>query len=251
MDLILDIGNFRVKGALFEEERVVDLFSIPPEMERLRDLLSRAPITNTLISSVNKSVEEDTQTLFSSLNIPFNLLDFSSLKVRLDVDEPEQVGHDRIANIYGALFHFPYNDCIVVDIGTAVTFDYIGSNGSYLGGAIYPGIDIGAQALHEYTSLLPKVEAVKPPSPVAKTTETHIQSGLYWGLLGAIERIAFEMRTLSKTPSDVKIIATGGAIKNPNLPDLSRELSDLVDLIDPALTLVGIHEIMKEKKQDV
>ncbi len=246
MDLVLDLGNFRLKGAFFDGDRVVSHFRTPYDMSELKGILSSVKSDATLISSVNREGEAKVKALFDELNLPFNLLDFSKVKVVLDVDEPEQVGHDRIANVYGALYHFPQNDCVVVDIGTAVTFDYAACNGHYLGGAIYPGVDIGAKALAQYTSLLPEVKIVKPESPIAKTTETHIQGGLYWGLLGAVERITFEMRRLAPSPSDVKVIATGGLIAS--VEQLTQDLSDIVDLIDPALTLIGLHEIMKEKK---
>lgn len=250
MDLVLDIGNFRVKGAFFEGDRVVSQFSVPYDMTVLKGILSAYKSDATLISSVNRTAEAQIRDLFIQLNLPFNLLNFSNLVVKLEVDEPEQVGHDRIANVYGALYHFPQNDCVVIDLGTAVTFDYVGCNGSYLGGAIYPGVDISTKALAQYTNLLPEVEIEKPPFPVAKTTKTHIQSGLYWGLLGAIERITFEMRALSPNPSDVRVIATGGFLRR-GLADFPQDLGDIVDLIDPALTLIGLHEIMKEKKRNV
>lgn len=247
MDLVLDIGNFRVKGAFFDGDQVIESFVIRPEKEHLEKALEGKRADDVLISSVNTEIEPMVREVLASQGFSYNVLDFSTGKVVLDVDEPESVGHDRIANVYGALFHFPQNDCIVVDLGTAVTFDYAGCDGRYLGGAIYPGMDIGAKALAQYTSKLPEVKTIKPPVPIAKTTETHIQSGLYWGLLGAIERITFEMRSTSQNPSNVKIIATGGLLKEINIEDLS----DLIDLIEPQLTLIGIHEIMKEKKKDV
>ncbi|NGX26353.1 MAG: Type III pantothenate kinase [Chlamydiae bacterium] len=247
MDLVLDIGNFRVKGAFFDGDQVIDSFVTRPEKEQLEKALEGKRADDVLISSVNTEMEPMAREVLASQGFSYNVLDFSTVKVVLDVDEPEAVGHDRIANVYGALFHFSQNDCIVVDLGTAVTFDYASCDGRYLGGAIYPGMDIGTKALAQYTSKLPEVKTVKPPVPIAKTTETHIQSGLYWGLLGAIERITFEMRSTSQNPSNVKIIATGGLLKEINIEDLS----DLIDLIEPQLTLIGIHEIMKEKKKDV
>ncbi|NGX40110.1 MAG: Type III pantothenate kinase [Chlamydiae bacterium] len=249
MDLVLDIGNFRIKGALFEEDNIVEFFSFPPEKEALKNQLDGKQITSLLISSVTQKGSSLISEALNELGLPFHLLDFSTVNVKLEVDEPEEVGHDRIANVYGALFRFPQNDCIVVDLGTAVTFDVIGKEGIYLGGAIYPGVDIGAKALGEYTDKLPHVTPKVAPDSVAKTTAGHIQSGLYWGLLGAIERITYEMRSISDNPNNVKVIATGGLLKTFNDIDFTKALSDLVDLIDPALTLIGIHEIMKEQKE--
>lgn len=246
MDLVLDIGNYRLKGAFFEGDQLTDSFAIPLSEEPLHQIFQKKKPDRILISSVNSNFEPGARRVVESFGLVFRFLDFSKVKVALEVDEPDQVGHDRIANVYGALFHFPQNDCIVVDLGTAVTFDYVACSGKYLGGAIYPGIDIGALALAAYTNKLPKVEVAKPPFAIAKTTKTHIQSGLYWGLLGAIERITFEMRSTSENPSNVKVLATGGLLQREQLEDFVEDLSDLVDLIDPQLTLIGIHEIMKE-----
>lgn len=245
MDLVLDIGNYRIKGAFFQESALVESFALPCRMEELKKKLEGRTFEHTLISSVNDPIEKAVHALFSSLQLPYQLLDFSKVKVILDVEEPEAVGHDRIANVYGALFHFSQNDCIVVDIGTAVTFDLLTRQGHYLGGAIYPGMEIGAKGLAAYTNKLPEVQAVRPPSPLGKTTITHIQSGLYWGLLGAIERIVSELRMTAPNPSAIKVIATGGATTNQ---DFVKDLSDLVDLIDPQLTIIGLHEILKEFK---
>lgn len=247
MDLVLDIGNFRLKGAFFEGDQVKSPFVLPLEMGALKQVLEGKAIEATLISSVNDQVEPQVKALFDNMGFPYRLLDFSTMKVKLDVDEPEALGHDRIANVYGALTRFPQNNCVVVDLGTAVTFDFVGCEGCYLGGAIYPGIDIGAKALAEYTDKLPEVPCVRPETAVAKTTETHIQSGLYWGLLGAVERLIFEMRQSVDSPSDVKVIATGGLFRTLQDENFTADISDLVDLIDPMLTLVGLHEIMKEK----
>ena len=242
MDLVLDIGNFRMKGAFFEGDEVMSPFVLPLEVEALKHVLENKQIERTLVSSVNDSFEGEVKK-----TLDYELLDFSKVKVKLDVDEPQSLGHDRIANVYGALSHFPQNNCVVVDLGTAVTFDFVGCNGCYLGGAIYPGIDIGAKALAEYTDKLPLVSCARPETAVAKTTETHIQAGLYWGLLGAVERLTFEMRQSVESPSDVKVIATGGLFRQLQGEKFAQDMSDLVDLIDPLLTLIGLHEIMKEK----
>ncbi len=246
MDLILDIGNFRIKGASFQDDEITGYFSIGSSASELERVLEGKTFDRCLISSVNAGAKQIVEQTLKQKNIPFDLLDYSTVKIKLDVEDPASVGHDRIANVYGALFRFPQNDCIVVDMGTAVTFDYVGSNGSFLGGAIYPGVDIGAKALASYTDKLPEVPMEIPEAPIGKTTETNIQSGLYYGLLGAIERVTFEMRRSAENPSNVKVIATGGLLTRLG-EDFVSDLGEIVDLIDPALTLIGIHEILKEK----
>lgn len=250
MDLVVDIGNFRTKCALFEGDALAEFFILPKDATELKRRLEVRKIDRALISSVNAPVEKEVSSILDALKVPYQLLDYSKLKVVLDVEEPQAVGHDRIANVYGALFRFPQNDCIVVDIGTAVTFDLIAKEGRYLGGAIYPGLEIGAKGLAKFTDKLPEVPIARPPSALAKTTVSHIQSGLYWGLFGAIERIVSELRQTSPNPSNIKVIATGGATRIgdrcPSDDYFLKDLSDLVDLIDPQLTLNGLHEILKE-----
>ena len=254
-NLVLDIGNFRVKGALFEGDKLVQRWAIschPFSPEQLKGVLKKQRFEQCLISSVNEEVEKQVRQVFKEENLLYIFLNFADVKVKLEVDEPEQLGHDRIANVYGALFRFPRNDCIVVDIGTAVTFDYIGKTGSYLGGTIYPGMELCAKALADYTSKLPLVEMEKPSTPVGKTTKSQIQSGIYYGLLGAIERTISEVRLTNPSPSSIQVIATGGATYVLESEEQSwkaafvEDLEELVDFIDPHLTLVGLHEILKE-----
>src|ERR1700678_564973 len=83
------------------------------------------------------------------------------------------------ASAPGALARFPTNDCIIVDVGTAITLDFVAKEAPYLGGMIYPGADLCAKALAEYTDKLPLISPQKPESALAKTTETHLQSGIY------------------------------------------------------------------------
>ena len=247
MELVLDVGNHRIKGAFFDGDDLTDLFQVTPNGESIRESLQGKSIDRILISSVNEPVRNEVARVLDALQLPHETLDYSTVKLELAVDEPEQIGHDRIANCYGALYRFPQYDCVIVDLGTAVTFDSVTSSGKYLGGAILPGMHISSKALSQYTDRLPEVKIAKPEEGVAKTTETHIQSGLYYGLLGAVERIVFEMRQSHTSPSDVKVLATGGIFTGPLGEDLAADIGDLVDLIDPGLTLIGIHEIMKEK----
>lgn len=245
MTVVIDIGNSRIKGGYFEKDEIKESFSAPHQEagQKLLALLQNKSPTQTLIASVHTATEAVVLEEMKKRNLPFLLLNPSTLALKLDVEEPLAVGQDRIANCYGALARFPLNDCIVVDVGTAITFDYVAKEGIYTGGAILSGPTLCAKALHDYTDKLPLVAISKPSSPLGKTTATHIQSGIYFGLLGAIERISFELAQLSSSPSSVKLLATGGVTQDS---DFAEDLKELVDFIDPHLTLVGLHHILKE-----
>lgn len=248
MDLVIDIGNARIKGGVFEEKKLLYIFALPSfplDINALDRYLDGKPISRALLSSVNGKAEEPIASYFKQKAIPFSFLDTAQIKLILAVEEPEALGHDRIAGAYGALARFPLHDCIVIDIGTAITADFIEKEGRYTGGMIYPGAHLCAKALADYTDKLPLIAPSKPLSPLAKTTKTHIESGIYYGQLGAIERMIDALRMTSSTPSSIKVIATGGATEDPLL-SLQEDLSELVDLIDPHLTLIGMREIFFE-----
>lgn len=251
LDLVIDIGNSHIKGAIFQENALVSAFIHPSSSFSTKNFsisLQEKEIQNCLVASVNAAAEKEIIAALQALHIPFQMLDAKKLKIVLDVEEKEEVGADRIANCYGSLFHFPTNDCIIIDIGTSITFDFITKSGHYTGGAIYPGFDISAKALAEHTDRLPYVSIAKPASALGKTTETHIQSGIYYGLLGAVERIIAELKNTHPSPSSVKVLVTGGPTHptNPLSQNLKEDLEEFIDLTDPYLTLVGLHEILKE-----
>ncbi len=245
MDLVLDIGNTSIKGGLFDKGSLIDAFVLSSGEDLSRHLQGK-PIKNVLVSSVHSKAEEAVKTSLEQQKINYLFLDYTKLKLALEVDEPDQLGHDRIANAYGALARFPLNDCIVIDIGTAITADFVAKEGRYLGGMIYPGLTLCAKALADYTDKLPLVSVKKPASALAKTTETHLQGGIYYGQLGAIERMIAELIMSAVSPSCVKVIATGGATRIAELADFTEDLKELVDAIDPNLTLLGLHEILTE-----
>jgi type III pantothenate kinase len=259
---IIDIGNSCIKIAFFQNDTLIKTFSFDHSKlttNEVQDVLSGFKVKSAFVASVNEKIEQTLCDILDHLCIPYDNLDISQLSLTFSVQEPSAVGHDRIANVYGALHHFPTSDCLIVDIGTAVTFDFVTKEGNYLGGAIYPGCDISAKALSTFTDKLPLANIVKPSSPLGKTTIEHIQSGIYYGLLGAIERILDEIRSTSLSPSSIKILATGGAtrIENTAICEAKRaftdDLKDLVDFINPHLTLLGLYEIFKEhlsKKQE-
>jgi type III pantothenate kinase len=154
-------------------------------------------------------------------------------------EAPREVGADRIVNAVAA-FELYGGPCIVVDFGTATTFDAISARGEYLGGAICPGITISAEALFQRAAKLPRVDIARPKMVIGRTTVTSMQAGLYYGYLGLVEGLVARMRDeLGGSP---QVIATGGQA------GLLLAGSSLVDHLDPWLTLIGLR-ILYERNQ--
>jgi type III pantothenate kinase len=149
-------------------------------------------------------------------------------------DNPAEVGADRIVNSVAAFEKYG-GPCIVVDFGTATTFDVVSLKGEYLGGVITPGIGISADALFEHTARLPRVDIRKPTRVLATNTVNSLQSGLYYGYLGLIDGIL--ERLMTELGSDVKVVATGG------LASLMGGGSKYIREVDDLLTLEGLRII--------
>src|SRR5271169_6186827 len=149
-------------------------------------------------------------------------------------DNPAEVGADRVVNGVAAFEKYG-GPCIIVDFGTATTFDAVSARGEYLGGVITPGIGISADALFERTARLPRVDIRKPPRVLATNTVNSLQSGLYYGYLGLIDGIL--ERLMAELGSDVKVVATGG------LASLMGGGSKYIREVDDLLTLEGLRII--------
>jgi type III pantothenate kinase len=162
------------------------------------------------------------------------------LPVRNSYRVPSEVGLDRLANAVGAaaLYRLP---AIVVDLGTATTFDLVSVEREYLGGVIMPGPVLMAEALSQRTARLPRVAAVRPQRVVGATTAEALQSGLYWGLVGAIDRLIEGVRA-ELGWSDPTVVATGGDAKA--IVNDSRYLSR----VEPDLTLFGLAEVWRHQR---
>jgi type III pantothenate kinase len=146
-------------------------------------------------------------------------------------ENPAEVGADRVVNGVAAFEKYG-GPCVVVDFGTATTFDAISTKGEYLGGVITPGIGISADALFERTARLPRVDIRKPPRVIGTNTVGSIQSGLYYGYLGLVDSILERM--FAELGPDTKVVATGG------LAALIGEGSKYISVVDDLLTLEGL-----------
>jgi type III pantothenate kinase len=159
------------------------------------------------------------------------------------VDNPAELGADRLVNGVAAFARYG-GPCIVVDFGTATTFDVISAKGEYLGGVIAPGLAISAEALFARAARLSRVDVKKPAKVVGTNTVAHIQSGLYYGYIGLVDGILERMLNETRNPDSPapKIIATGG------LARLVAEDSRFIETIDDMLTLDGLRLIYERNR---
>ena len=154
--------------------------------------------------------------------------------VRIRMDNPREVGADRIANAAAA--HNLYGGPIIItDLGTATTFDTVSREGDYLGGAIAPGIGTAAEALFTQAAMLPRVELSHPKRAIGTNTITAMQSGIVFGYVGLIEGIV--ARIQQELGERAKVVATGG------FAELIAEETAVIDVVNPNLTLIGLRLI--------
>src|SRR5204862_4479445 len=148
--------------------------------------------------------------------------------VRIRYDNPKDVGADRIANALAAYTKYG-GPVVVIDFGTAVTYDAINADGDYLGGAIAPGVEISLDALISQTAMLRRVEPVAPDSVIGRNTVTSIQSGLVWGFVAQVEGMVARM--VKELGGSARVVATGGQA------ELVSALTHVTEKTDPALTV--------------
>jgi len=147
------------------------------------------------------------------------------------IDNPGEVGADRLLNTLAA--HQAYRGpLIVLDFGTATTFDVVDHDGAYLGGVIAPGINLSIEALHQAAARLPRIGIGRPQAVIGRSTVPAMQSGIYWGYVGLVEGLITRIRAECEHP--MKVIATGG------LAPLLAEGTTIIDRVDPDLTLDGL-----------
>lgn len=157
----------------------------------------------------------------------------ADLGMPIHVDNPRELGPDRVVNCIAARHRFkpPF---LIVDFGTATTFDAVDASGAYVGGAIAPGLQISADALFQRTSRLPRVEIVEPAAPIGTNTVSAMQSGLFWGYVGLVDGLARRCKAQLGGGARVPCVATGG------LANLVGRACVEIDDVDEHLTLAGL-----------
>lgn len=245
----IDIGNTNIVIGVFDDDELVTRFRISTRpfattdetalvMEGLLAMkgLSCGQIDAVCLASVVPSLTD----VFAQIarercdSEPVVVGPGVRTGISIEYENPKEVGADRVVNAVAAHGQFNTN-LVIVDFGTATTFDAVTAKGQYLGGVIVPGVRVSMEALFARTAKLPKVEIARPRSVIGKNTIESIQSGAYYGYLtmveGLVERMAAEM------VGPTTVVATGG------LAALLCGDSSLIDVIDPDLTLFGLKKI--------
>jgi type III pantothenate kinase len=256
MLLVIDIGNTNTSLGVYEGKNLAAHWRMATVRYRTADeygVLARqmftvseidyrkiaAVIVASVVPPLNFTFQKMSENYFGHKAIFVdNTLDFG---MKILYNPASDVGADRIVDAVAAIERYGA-PCVVVDFGTATTFDAINSKGEYLGGVITPGITISSDALFQRAAKLPRVEIKKPARVIGDTTVGSIQSGLYYGYAGLVDGIL--RRMIDELGEDTKVVATGG------LAPLISQASELIETVDDTLTLEGLRLIYQKLFQN-
>ena len=246
MLLVVDAGNTNVVVAVHDGARWRGSWRIATEPQRTSDeyavwLLTLLRHTGLDPAEIDRAVIGTVvpAALYHLRRLCRDYFDTEPLVARSDLDwgfdirldNPSEVGADRLLNALAA--HRAYSGpLIVVDFGTATTFDVVEADGAYLGGVIAPGINLSLEALHKAAARLPRIGIGRPQAVIGRSTVPAMQSGIYWGYVGMIEGLVARIR--AEYDRSLKVIATGG------LAPLLAEGTTVIEVIAPQLTLDGL-----------
>ena len=248
MLLVLDVGNTNTTLGVYEGTTLTRSWRLTSERQRTvdeygimcRTLLQLAGLDSSAVNSIAISsvVPPLDFTLHKMSQVYFQIdplfVNATNAGIPILYDDPREVGADRIVNAVAALARYG-GPCIVVDFGTATTFDAISRSGEYLGGIIYPGIQISADALFQRAARLRNTDIRRPERLIGTNPAASIQSGLYYGNIALVDGVLKKM--VEELGSETRIIATGGLA-----PLISRG-SQLIERVDADITLEGLRII--------
>jgi len=246
MLLAIDVGNTNIVYGLFDGPRLVHQFRVESSRGRTADEyavvldhllamhgVSRADVTHAIVASVVPSLTEPLVLLVKRAFGQEALVVGPGIRTGMAIlyENPREVGADRIVNAVAAHARWP-GGAIVVDFGTATTFDVVTSRGEYAGGVIAPGLTVSADALFSATAKLPRVEIVRPRASVGRNTVASMQAGLVFGYAGLVDAIVERIR--AEVDFQPRVVGTGG------LAPLIAKETRTIDECDDMLTLQGL-----------
>ena len=251
MILTIDVGNTNTVLGVYEDDKMITHWRISTDKDKTPD--EYGILFKSLFNFDNMKVKDIKGVIISSVVPPVvTVLEETSKKyfdlkplmiepgvktgINIKMENPREVGADRIVNAVAAYEKFG-GPLIIVDFGTATTFCAVSEKGNYAGGAIAPGIGISMEALFNYAAKLPRVELKTPDKAIGKNTIKGIQSGIIFGFVGQVEELVNRFK--NELSHDSKVVATGGLV---NL--IARE-TDIIDQVEPFLTLDGLYHIGK------
>ncbi|MCD6599055.1 MAG: type III pantothenate kinase [Dehalococcoidia bacterium] len=253
MLLAIDIGNTSIKLGIFDDDKLKATWRLNTEVDRSADeygilllvLLQRQKLPTSKITEVALcSVVPPLVAIFQEMcqkylgTSPLVIETGIKTGVRICVDNPRELGPDRVVNTVAA-HYLCGKPVIIVDLGTAITFDIVSKEGNYLGGVIGPGINIASEALFAHTAMLPRVELTRPKQVIGSNSVSAIQSGMFFGYIGFIKNILQHIE--EELGCKAKVIATGGHAY------LVKEMPQ-IEIVNPHLSLIGLFLIYKMNK---
>ncbi|EOS69892.1 pantothenate kinase, type III [Lachnospiraceae bacterium MD308] len=256
MLLVIDVGNTNITLGVFKKEELLGTFRMTTKLPRtsdeygimLKELIERQGISSKDINAVIiASVVPDIMHSLGSAMIKYfgikPVIVSAGIKtgIRIMTENPKQVGADRIVDAVAAytLYGGPV---IVIDFGTATTYDIVGPDATFEGAVIAPGIRTSAQAMWGQAAMLPAIEIKKPDTILAKETVSSMQAGIVFGQIGQVEYIVERIRRESGY-RDAKVVASGG------LGNIIARETEAIDVYDPQLTLKGLRIIYEKNKR--
>jgi type III pantothenate kinase len=248
MILIGDIGNTQSKFAYYNKgsNKIFKLKNFnTSDIEKNKDFtkfINNTKFTNAVITSVVPKVFLKIKSVLKKKNIEcYEILDKKLQNpIKIKIKKPKQLGSDRLANVFAANQLYKSN-CIVIDFGTATTFDILSKNGIYNGGLITPGVRLSLSTLSSLTALLPLIKLKKTKQIIGKDTISAINSGVYWGYVAMIDGLL--KKIISTTKKKYKVILTGG------LAHIFSNSLQYKSTINTNITLHGVVEIIKYNKR--
>ncbi|MDF2842525.1 MAG: coaX [Herbinix sp.] len=256
MILVIDVGNTNITIGVIEESEIKSTFRLTTSIARtsdeygllICDLLKTKNISNSEITSVAiasvvpKIMHSLASAIIKYLNLtPLIVGSGTKTGIKIQVPNPKEVGADRIVDAVAA-YEIYGGPVLVIDFGTAITYDLITKDGAFIAGVTSPGLRIAANALWNDTAKLPEIEIAMPNTILAKDTVTSMQAGLVFGCIGQTEYIV--KRMLEEAGIDnCKVVATGG------LGKIIADATNIIEVYDPNLTLMGLKIINDKNKR--